>query len=179
RSWGCRVSALVFHSVLFPPTRPALRPRHVSPVGWRVLGPGTTPGLPSIRAGPATAPSTLYRVRPWRPARLHRGPTHRTNGALPRLTRRQTGGSLRPHGASPLRRCGALGLPGESLVSPFDPRLTPPPPAPGRHAAVPSSPPSGASPSPTPLAATRPAPGSATARSTASAPRPRCRPSAP
>src|SRR5262249_35922618 len=63
--------------------RPAPRPRHVSPVGWRVLGPGTTPGLPSTRVGPATAPSTLSRLVLWRPARLHREPTHRPNGALP------------------------------------------------------------------------------------------------
>src|SRR5262245_4381376 len=71
---------------------------------------------------------------------------HPSNERCPsRLTRRQNGGSLRPHGASPRRR-SALGLLGESLVSLFDPRLTPPPPAPWRHAAVPSSPPSDARP---------------------------------
>src|SRR5262249_49326114 len=45
-------------------------------------GPGTAPGRPSIRGGPAKIPSTFYRVRPWRPARHLPEPTHRTNGAL-------------------------------------------------------------------------------------------------
>src|SRR5262249_30445933 len=55
----------------------------LAPVGRRVLGPGLTPGLPSIRGGPAAVPGTCYRVRLRRSARLLREPTHRTNGARP------------------------------------------------------------------------------------------------
>jgi hypothetical protein len=45
-------------------------------------GPGARPEQPSIRVGPATVPSTFYRVRRERPARQQQEPTHRTNGAL-------------------------------------------------------------------------------------------------
>jgi hypothetical protein len=38
------------------------------------FGPGTAPGRPSIRVEPATVPSTFYRVRPKRPARLNKSP---------------------------------------------------------------------------------------------------------
>src|SRR5262245_13360544 len=44
--------------------------------------PAPSPGLPSIRGGPATVPSTCYRIRLRRPARPNREPTHRTNGAF-------------------------------------------------------------------------------------------------
>ena len=46
------------------------------------LGPGARPEQPSIRVEPAMVPSTSYRVRLERPARLKQGPTHRTNGAF-------------------------------------------------------------------------------------------------
>ena len=41
-----------------------------------------TPGLPSIRVGPATLPSTCYLIRPLASGTPHREPTHRTNGAF-------------------------------------------------------------------------------------------------
>jgi hypothetical protein len=47
-----------------------------------LLGPGARPERPSIRVGPAAAPSTCYRLRVERPARHKREPTHRTNGAF-------------------------------------------------------------------------------------------------
>src|SRR5438045_192712 len=46
------------------------------------LGPGARPERPSIRVGPATIPSTFYRIRIERPARQHQELTHRTNGAF-------------------------------------------------------------------------------------------------
>src|SRR5262249_42034438 len=46
------------------------------------VGPGARPERPSIRGGPATVPSTLYRIRLGRPARQEGEPTPRTNGAL-------------------------------------------------------------------------------------------------
>src|SRR5262249_7995093 len=39
------------------------------------------PERPSIRGGPATVPSTCYRIRVERPARHKQEPIHRTNGA--------------------------------------------------------------------------------------------------
>src|SRR5262245_25000178 len=58
---------------LLSPTRGAPRRSAVAQailVGGVRLGPGARPERPSIRVGPATAPSTLYRVRVERPARL-------------------------------------------------------------------------------------------------------------
>ncbi len=68
----------------FPhPTR-ARSPRHrqLHLVGWRGFGPGATPGLPSIRVGPATVPGTFYRIRPRASGTPKQEPTRRTNGAF-------------------------------------------------------------------------------------------------
>src|SRR5262249_37958500 len=53
-----------------------------TPVGGVQLGPGARPERPSLRGEPPTVPSTLYRIRRERPARLKQELTPRTNGAF-------------------------------------------------------------------------------------------------
>ena len=111
---------------------------HVCPVGWRVLSPGTTPGLPSIRVGPATAPApfTVYALGVRHASKSRAHPSNER--CLSRITRRQNGGPLRPHRTSSdlIGPHGdgdvcSLCLLGRSLVSLLPPPLTPPLPAPG------------------------------------------------
>jgi len=88
--------------------------------------------------GTGHGPSTLYRVRPWRPARLSSRAHPSNERCLSRITRRQNGGPLRPHRTSSdlIGPHGdgdvcSLCLLGRSLVSLLPPPLTPPLPAPG------------------------------------------------
>jgi hypothetical protein len=110
---------------------PRTLPHSPGRLAW--LRSGLTPELPSIRVGPATVPSTYYRIRPWRPARRRQEPTHRTNGAftgspggttaaltdltyLPRLRRRRPLSPLRI--ACDLIRLHASRHPGRPSVPP-------------------------------------------------------------
>src|SRR5262249_51701295 len=112
---------------LFPSLRPhavrlAVWPGGTPPPSAGVrLGPGARPERPSIRVRPATAPSTLYRIRLERPARLEPEPTHRTNGAF----------AGTPGGTTAALSDSAFATPTATLTSPssgdFAPVLDPSP----------------------------------------------------
>lgn len=114
-----------------------------SAVGRRVLGPGGTPGRPSIRVEPAKVPSTCYRVRPWRSARLGESPPIERTAPL-QATRRQNGGSLRPCFPTAATAAAPALAPYEIvfmsvMLSAPTPCFTPPPPGPASHGAAPSN----------------------------------------
>src|SRR5262249_40318294 len=143
------------------------------PVGWRGSGPGAAPGPPSIRVGPATAPSTLYRIRPWRPARQRRSPPIEqtvTLGGSPggrtaAPTDRPLRGGIYPApsthpaagAAAAFARCRSFEFTRtRQSFSTAPPRSSPPPPH--RHPPPPRGPPRAAAPRPPPRPPPPPAP---------------------
>lgn len=96
-------------------------PKRLRSAGVR-LGPGARPERPSIRVGPATAPSTWYRIRLERPARQQQEPTHRTNGAFTGSPGGTT--AALPDLAWPPGGCSRAPDPSASIGSALD---TPPP----------------------------------------------------
>jgi hypothetical protein len=100
----------------------AARRQHLRSAGVR-LGPGARPEQPSIRGGPATAPSTYYRIRLERPARLRQEPTQRTNGAFAASPGGTTAALSDLTGATPT--AATTSVPSGGFAPVLDPFLSP------------------------------------------------------